>query len=128
MQTLSNPKLKVELISGTSNVHVTATVNVSFNEFEKNLIKLLGLKFRLRCRLRGSDGLFKGPDDDLFLFPNKTIIADGTSTFTATMNRNVLDEDDIDNDEVYAHFILQSMQALFPFTRSKDSLKITSNF
>ena len=37
MQTLSNPKLKVELISGTSNVHVTATVNVSFNEFEKNL-------------------------------------------------------------------------------------------
>jgi hypothetical protein len=128
MPTLSSPKLTVKLISGTSKVDVVAAIHIVFNEFEKKLINLLGLKFKLRCLLRGSDSGFNGADDDLFLFSNKTITADGTSTFSKTMSSSVLDEDWVGEDEVYARFTLQSAEALFPFTGVNDSPIVTGSF
>jgi hypothetical protein len=128
MPVLSNPTLKLELVSGTSNVKVTAVVRVNFDTVEENFIKLLGLKFRLRCNIRGEDGIFN-PDDALFSIATKTITADGSFTFTRTVNRGSLDEDWLGNDEVYARFHCKSTTPSFPLAATPvDSATITGNF
>jgi len=128
MASLSQPHLSIKLLSGTSNAEVTATVNVSLTQFELNLVKNLGLKFKLRCQLRGADSGFNGADDDLFTYTGKSILAGGTSTFKATMSRNTLDEDWVGDDEVYARFTLQSAEPIFPLVLTTDSPIITGSF
>lgn len=114
MPKLSNPTLKIEL-SNTSQANITASVKVAFDSFEENLIKN-GLKFKLRSRLWGDDqgSVTNGDDDPLFWLPSKTITADGTYTFTATVNRSSLDEDWEGNDEIYARFTCSSTTPGFP--------------
>jgi hypothetical protein len=128
LATLSSPNLSIKLISGTNNAEVTATVASAFSAFEKALVDNLGLKFRLKCKLRGQDSGFNGADDDLFSFASKQITANGTSTFKTTVSRDTIDEDWEGNDEVYARFTLQSTEPIFPFATSKDSSVITGNF
>lgn len=126
MATLSNPKLAIKLISGTNNADVTASVNVALTAFEENLVKD-GLKFVLRCKLRGDDSGFTGADDDLYGFLGKTVLADGTRTFQTTLSRNALDED-WGKDEVYARFTLQSTEPAFPLVIAVNSSSITGSF
>ena len=129
MPTLSNPTLKLELVSGTSNVKVTGTVRVNFYPVEEALIKNLGLKFKLRCNVRGEDGGFNGADDALFSIASKTITEDGGYTFVRTVNRASLDEDWEGNDEIYARFRLASTTPSLPMAATPvDSSTITGNF
>ncbi len=127
MPSLSSAKLSITLGSGSQNADVTATVTVSLTEFDKQLVKL-GLKFKLKCKLRGADSGLNGADDDLFQFPTKTVTAAGTFTFKATVSRDTLDEDWEGNDEIYARFTLQSAEAILPFVTSKNSPEISGNF
>ena len=127
MPTMSNPKLVVQLASGTNQRKVTATVTVNFNTVEENMIKVLGLAPRLGCKVYGEDGgIFTGPDDLLFSYTTKTITKDGTYTFSGTVNKSVLDEDTIGNDEVYAKFALSTPS--FPMSASAKSPTISGDF
>jgi len=128
MATLSKPTLSIKLVAGTNNADVTATVTTKLTTFEKGLVDKLGLKFRLKCKLRGEDSGFNGSDDDLFSFAKKTITANGVSTFSTRVSRDTLDEDWEGNDEIYARFTLQSTEAIFPFATSKNSPVISGNF
>jgi len=124
---LLNPTLTIKLVAGTNSADVTATVTTKLTDFEKVLVKE-GLRFRLKCKLRGEDSGFNGSDDDVFSFPSKTIAASGLSTFTHRISRDTLDEDWEGNDEIYARFTLQSLEPIFPFVKTKDSAVITGNF
>jgi hypothetical protein len=129
MPVLSNPTLKIELVSGTSQVNITATVKAAFDTVEENFIKLVGLKFKLRCRLWGADSLFNGEDDALFSLTSKTITADGTYTFTKKVDRSALDEDWEGNDEIYARFRCKSTTPSLPMEADpKNSPTISGNF
>lgn len=114
MASLSNPKLEITLVAGTSNVKVEASVIVGFNLFELNQINL-GLRGRLHCELWGEDGtVFNGGDDDLVSFGTRTLATSGLQTFSATLPSSMLDED-IGADEIYALFTLSSNEASFSF-------------
>ncbi|HKQ79945.1 MAG TPA: hypothetical protein VJ810_40000 [Blastocatellia bacterium] len=132
MKYLKNPKLEIKLISGTNNVEVNAQVDVSLDKEQEKLVKLIGLKFKLKCKLRADDEGFNGPDDDLLWLPPKghsgVITADGNYKFAATLSRDKLDEDWEGNDEIYARFILQAISGLFPFVRKTNSPVVTGNF
>lgn len=129
MPVLSNPTMNITLVAGTTQARVTAGVRVSFDPFEENLIKLLGLKFRLGCRIMGEDSGFNGADDSLFSIASKVITSDGTQTFTRTVNRASLDEDWEGNDEIFARFTCQSTTPSFPLPASPvQTVPITGNF
>lgn len=127
MASLTNPSLKIELISGTNNAKVTGTIKVGFTAFEKFNIEH-GVRFRLYCRLVGDDAGFNGGDDDLYLYPRKTLTAGGVYTFAKTLSRNTLDEDSIGEDEVYARFRLVSTEPSFPVNITKESAVISGDF
>ncbi|MDQ0586877.1 hypothetical protein [Variovorax paradoxus] len=118
MPSLSQPSLRVTLISGTSQAKVDATVRVNLDNFEENLVKNLGLKFKLGCRVWGEDSGFNGADDSLFSISSKTVTADGVYTFNRIVSRDSLDEDWVGNDEVYARFSCQSTTPGFPLAAS----------
>src|SRR5262245_33744192 len=104
MPTLSNPTLVIKLIAGTSKVDVTATVKVSFSTTEETLIKLLSLRYSLKCKIWGSDSGFNGEDDALFSIASQSVNSDGTHTFKRQVDTSSLDEDWEGNDEIYARF------------------------
>ena len=127
MASLSNAKLVITLVSGTSNVTVQASVNVTFSAFELNQMKL-GLRGRLHCELWGEDGtVFNGGDDDLVSFATRTIAINGVQTFSATLPSSVLDED-VGADEIYAQFTLSSSEPSFPMNASSRSPTVTGSF
>jgi hypothetical protein len=127
MPTLSNPKLAIQLASGTNQRKVTATVTVSFNAVEENMIKVLGLAPRLACRVYGEDGgIFTGDDDLLFSYTTKTVTKDGTYIFSGTVNKAVLDEDTVGNDEIVAKFGLTTPS--FPMSAAAKSPTISGDF
>jgi hypothetical protein len=127
MPTLKNPTLRLELVSGTTQVKVTATVKVDFDPSEEAAIKLLGLKYKLKCRIWGEDDGFNGSDDSLFWMETKTITVDDTYTFIRKVDRSKLDED-WGNDEIYARFFCQSTSLLFPTPARARSITIPGNF
>ncbi|OQX05436.1 MAG: hypothetical protein BWK73_33630 [Thiothrix lacustris] len=127
MAYLNNQSLTIKLISGTSNVDVIANVDVSLSQLERFLVSG-GLNLKMKCKLVGSDAGANGPDDDLYLFPAKTIIKDDVVTFSAIMSKSVLDEDSIGNDEVYANFCLISGDPIFPLSISVNSPEISGDF
>ncbi len=108
MPTLSDPRLSITVASGTPNATVTASCDVRFSDIEKLLIQLLQgkLHYRLTCRIRGADSGLLGPDNALFTLGNvDNIVGDRQNvTFTRTVNRDMLDEDSVGEDEVYARF------------------------
>ena len=126
MPTMLNPKLAIQLASGTNQRKVTATVTVKFNTVEENMIKVLGLTPRLACRVWGEDSGFNGGDDLLFSYSTKTITKDGTYTFSGTVNKSVLDEDSVGEDEVYAKFALSTPS--FPLSAAAQSPTISGDF
>jgi len=126
MPTLSNPKLKVEATSGSSQMKVTTQVTVNFHPQEETNIKVLGLKCKLACRVWGEDSGFNGGDDSLFSLATKTIDKDGTYTFVRTVARDLLDEDWEGNDELYAKFALNAVG--FPMSATTRSATITGNY
>lgn len=126
MPALTNPKLKIQTISGSNNAKVTAEVTVNFHPQEETNIKILGLKCRLRCRVWAEDGGFNGDDDPLFSMSTKTITKDGTYTFERTVSRDTLDEDWEGNDEIYAKFALNAVA--FPMAASTKTSTITGNY
>ncbi|MDA7417016.1 hypothetical protein PGB34_11620 [Xenophilus arseniciresistens] len=128
MPTLSNPNLRITLISGTSKAKVDATVRVNFDAFEEALIKQLGLKFRLGCRIWGEDSGLTGADDSLFSIASQTVTADGNFAFSRTVDRDSLDEDWVGNDEIYARFSCQSTTPSFPLAASVRSAAVTGDF
>jgi len=126
MPTLSNPKLKIEIVSGSNTAKATAQVTVNFHPQEETNIKILGLKCRLACRVWGEDSGFNGGDDSLFALATKTITKDGTYTFVRTVSRDTLDEDWEGNDELYAKFALNAVG--FPMSTGTRSSTITGNY
>jgi hypothetical protein len=105
MPSLSNPTLSLKLVAGTSKVDVTGSVKVSFSPTEETLIKLLSLKYSLKCRIWAEDSGFNGENDPLFSISSQTVNADGTHTFKRTVDRSSLDEDWEGNDEVFARYL-----------------------
>lgn len=130
MASLPNPRLSIELLTGTSNANCTATVNVELTPFELFLINAGGLGLQLRCTLMGADSGGTGDDDFLFRFPSQTVAAGGEFTFPATVSRDTLDEDSFPagNDEVYAQFTLQSAEPAFPLQVEARSPEISGDF
>jgi hypothetical protein len=105
MPTLSDPRLSITVASGTPNATVTASVDVSFSDFEKTLIQLLSLNYKVTCRIRGADSFLTGGDNALFTLGNVMVNDDRNNIpFSRIVNRDMLDEDTGSRDEVYARF------------------------
>jgi hypothetical protein len=105
MPTLSDPKLAIKVASGSPDATVTASVDVSFSETEKKLIQLLSLNYRVTCRIRAADSGLTGSDNALFTLGNVTVNSNRNNIpFARTVSRDLLDEDVVGEDEVYARF------------------------
>jgi hypothetical protein len=105
MPTLSDPRLSIQVSSGSPDATVDASVDVSFSEIEKTLISLLRLNYKVTCRIRGADGFLTGGDNALFTLGNVTVNSDQNNlSFSRVVSRDMLDEDTGTRDEVYARF------------------------
>lgn len=105
MPKLSDPKLNITVVAGSPDATVDASVDVSFSEIEKNLIKLLGLEYKVTCRIRGADDGFTGKDNALFTLGNVCVNSNRNNIpFKRVVSRDKLDEDTGTKDEVYARF------------------------
>ena len=130
MASLSNPTFQVDILTGSPNVKVTGTVNVVLSQFETSLIQL-GLPLKLQSELWGNDGGFNGADDYLFTLPTQNITGSGTYTFTATIAKGILNEDNswLDKrDEVYNRFRMVSESNFFPVNVVANSLDVQGYF
>ena len=126
MPNLINPKLKIQSTSGSNQMKVTTTVTVSFDATEENIIKVLGLKCKLACRVWSEDSGFNGGDDPLFSLATKTITKDGTYEFVRMVDRSLLDEDWEGNDELYAKFALNAVS--FPMSAGTRTATQVGNY
>jgi hypothetical protein len=126
MATLSNPILQVDILTGSQMVTVTTTVDVTLSPFDMSLIAN-GLGLELRSRVWGEDSGFNGGDDNLFLLPTQTVTTGGTYTFSRSVPRAWLDEDN-GNDEIYNRFTLRSRSNIFPFNTSIRTPTLTGEF
>lgn len=127
MASLSNPALQIDLLTGTSNANVTATVSVTLDPFDTFLVNG-GLTLQLASKLVGDDSGLNGGDNDLFFFPSQNITNTGIYTFQSTVSLGTLDEDSIGRDEVFANFNLQSLNNTFPLNTSVSSANIEGSF
>lgn len=127
MASLSNPALQIDLLTGTSNANVTATVSVTLDPIDTFLVNG-GLTLQLASKLVGDDSGFNGGDNDLFFFPSQNITNTGIYTFQSTVSLGTLDEDSIGRDEVFANFNLQSLNNIFPLNTSVNSANIEGSF
>jgi hypothetical protein len=120
MPTLSDPKLHIEVSSGSNEAKVTASVDVHFSTIEKALMTILNqppndpntLSYKVTCRIRGADG-FLNPDNTLFTLGNVPNVKTDRNNipFARVVSRDLLDEDSGSGpfsngpgDEVYARF------------------------
>ena len=132
MPKLSDPKLAIKVSSGSPDATVTASVDVSFSDTEKTLIKLLNLKYRLTCRIRGADSGLQGGDNALFTLGNVSVDSDRNNvSFERIVSRDRLDEDNVGQDEVYARFFCTPPEntgiALTP-AKTVDSPEVHGSF
>lgn len=127
MASLSNPALQIDLLTGTSNANVTATVSVTLDPIDTFLVNG-GLTLQLASKLVGDDSGLNGGDNDLFFFPSQNITNTGIYTFQSTVSLGTLDEDSIGRDEVFANFNLQSLNNTFPLNTSVSSANIEGSF
>ncbi|WP_100902385.1 hypothetical protein [Nostoc flagelliforme] len=126
MASLSNPALQIDLLTGTSNANVTATVRVTLDQLDTFLLSG-GLTLQLSSKLVGDDSGLTGADDDLFFFPSQNITNTGIYTFQSTVSLGTLDEDN-GGDEVFANFNLKSLNNIFPLNTSVNSPNIEGSF
>ena len=108
MPTLSNPRLSIKLVAGTTKVEITSSVKVNFTPNEEAIMKVFPLvKYTMSCRLFGEDGGLNGADDPMFLVTSvgpKKVNADHLHSFKREVDKSALDEDWEGNDEIYARF------------------------
>lgn len=129
MATISNANLQVSHDHTKKTARVIVTAMVNFSAYELSEIRQ-GLRFKLRCRLWGSDSGLTGADDALYAFPSKyfpdsTPSASEKAVFDVTLGEGVLDED-IGTDEVYGRLTLIN---LYTLTRvSKRTNEVAHNF
>jgi len=132
MATLSNPRFEVDILTGMPNDYrVISTVNIDFTPFEAFLVNA-GLPLQLQSHIWAYDqGLADSTDDLLFSFPTQSITAPGTYTFTATVPRSLLNEDNTfydKSDELYSKFSLVSGSNFFPLNIATDSPQVRGLF
>ena len=130
MATLSDPKLSIDLLTG-SEPNVTVTVTVGLTPFESFFLSN-GLSLQLVSKLVGDDrGISGGRDDDLFFFPTQNVTRAGIYTFQSIVSSGTLNEDNsIFNrgDEIFANFNLRSTEQIFPLNVSINSPTIEGSF
>ncbi len=129
MPKLSNPKLKIELVSGTSNRKLTATVDVKFDVNEETFIQLIPtIRSKIRCQIMGSDSGFNGDNDHITWMTNQYLAKDGQAKFIKTVSASALDEDTVGDDEIIARFTcVNNSPVLFSPPRI-DSPEISGDF
>lgn len=130
MATLTNPQLKISLVSGSNQADIEASVGVSLTPFEQFLIAN-GLGLSLRCELWAADSGFNGGDDLVRVVGIRPAPVSATHTFTMRVPRSALDEDDSifdDHDELYAKMRLRSNQPIFPLDVTVKSPEIGAEF
>jgi len=123
MPTLSTkPKLTVKKTSSDEMWEVVVKGEIKFNKDEINAMKN-GRRYKLRCKLRGSDGGLNGGDDYLFTLEPKRYPKDGQDAqdhyqyaFDQPVSADYLDEDSSvlgfgGGDEIYAKVELVDLSA-----------------
>ena len=132
MATLSNPTLKIDLLTGTT-YRVTAKVRVDFTPQELSWINpgsgRSGLSVKLKSDLWGSDigEPALGDNDHLLTFPSRKITQSATYTFSKEVSGTVLNEDIAaartipQQDEIYNTFKLESAIPDLIKDRSRNS-------
>jgi hypothetical protein len=126
MAGLANPVLTLTPDRATKTVRAVATCRINFNPFELSEMQQ-GLKFRFRAKLFGADAA-AGGDDDLFTFTPPKTYPDATPndvedvTFEETLALEVLDEDAIGTDSVFAAFELTSNGNMSPLRRKSPKV------
>lgn len=135
MPILSNPRLTIKLIAGTTKVEVTGSVKVNFTPNEEAIMKVFPLvKYTMNCKLFGEDSGFNGADDPMFNVTSvgpKKINADKVHNFRREVEKSSLDEDWEGNDEVYARFRCiapTNVGFVLASANAVDSETITGNF
>ena len=126
MATLSNPTLRITLVSSQPQADVEAMVDVALTKFEKYLIES-GLGLTLQCRLWGADSGLTRHDDRLYTFRSQRVPNGESYRFAARVPKDVLDED-FGGDEVYARFQLVSLEPAFPLDVSANSPEVSGRF
>jgi hypothetical protein len=129
MPKFANPKLKIELVSGTTKRKLTATIDVSFDANEETFIKLVPtIRSKIRCQIMGSDSGFNGGNDHITWMTNQFINKDGQVKFTKTVNASSLDEDTVGADEIIARFSCVNNSPVLFSPSSVDSPEISGDF
>jgi len=90
MPTLSNPRLSIKLVAGTTKVEITSSVKVNFTPNEEAIMKLFPLVKYTMITVTSV-----GP---------KKVNADHSHSFKREVDKSALDEDWEGNDEIYARF------------------------
>lgn len=130
MATLTNPKLKITLVSGSNQADVEASVAVALTQFEQFLIAN-GLGLSLRCELWAADSGLNGGDDLIRVVGTRSVPVSNTHRFTMRVPRSALDEDDSifdDHDELYAKLRLRSNQPAFPLDVTVKTPEVGGEF
>jgi hypothetical protein len=130
MATLTNPQLKITLVSGSNQADVEASVRVSLTPLEQFLIAN-GLGLSVRCELWAADSGFNGEDDLVRVVGSRQVPVSATHTFKVRVPRGALDEDDSifdDHDELYAKMRLRSNQQAFPLDITVKSPEVGGEF
>jgi hypothetical protein len=130
MATLTNPQLKITLVSGSNQADVEASVGVSLTPLEQFLIAN-GLGLSLRCELWAADSGLYGGDDLVRVVGTRAVPVSTTHTFKLRVPRSALDEDSSifdDHDELYAKMWLRSNQQVFPLDITVKSPEVGGEF
>ncbi|MEG4634099.1 hypothetical protein QUB56_31785 [Microcoleus sp. AR_TQ3_B6] len=133
---LRQPQLSINLSTSIpGHAMVTTTVKVELTPLVKILIYFNLVDFTLQSNVWGIDGrgLFEGGADDyLFGFSGQEITGDGTYSFSRTVPRRWLDEDNTwflnRRDEIQGRFNLVSSDNAFPLNLEARTNTITGLF
>jgi hypothetical protein len=117
MAQITNPQLSMDPQWRDQTVHVRVTCTVQFTPDEvAHMSKKPGrMYFSLYCSLYGHDAdhpRLKRLDDELYTFASRILPSAEPSlledvTFSATLSQNLLDEDVVGADEIYARLELR---------------------
>lgn len=129
MPKLSNPKLQIDLVSGTTKRKLTAKVDVAFDANEEGFIKLIPtIRSKIRCEIMGSDSGFNGSNDHITWMTSQFTAKDGTVTFTKTVSSSSLDEDSIGEDEIIARFSCVNNSPVLFAASQIDTPEVSGSF
>jgi hypothetical protein len=128
MAGLANPVLTLTQDRAAKTVLAVATCRILFNPIELTAMQQGTLQFMFRAKLIAADLPPFGPADDLFTFTPPKIYPDATpngveeARFEATLGEEVLDEDYISRDEVFARFELTNLSTGIALRRNSPQV------